>query len=176
MRIIAGEYRGNKINTPLNYEIRPTMDRSKEGLFNCINQEIYNSSFLDLFSGTGSIAIEAVSRGSKRVVSVDKNQQSINLINENNKLVDNKVIVIKLDVINYLEKCKEKFDYIFLDPPYDIEMEFIYEIIKCIKNRELLELNGKIIVELSKEIDIQDDNICKIKKYGKSKFTFINKE
>ncbi|MGL5021024.1 MAG: 16S rRNA (guanine(966)-N(2))-methyltransferase RsmD, partial [Mycoplasmatales bacterium] len=122
MRIIAGEYRGMILVGPKNNDIRPTMDRAKEGLFNVINQDIYMADFLDLFSGSGSIGAEAISRGAKSVVFVEQERHAIDLINQNTRRFEDVYQIVRNDVLSYTKNCTNTFDFIFLDPPYDMEM------------------------------------------------------
>ena len=125
MRIISGEYKNRKLVAPKDLKIRPTMDRTKEALFNIINHNIYDKSFLDLFAGSGSISCEAISRGASYVVCVDNNKEAIRIINENNKIVDNKISIINADVVNFIKTTTSSFDYIFVDPPYDIDIDVV---------------------------------------------------
>ncbi len=174
IRIIAGKYRRLNLDGPNDNSIRPTMDRSKEGLFNIINMGIEGSDFLDLFSGTGSIAIEAISRGANYVELVEQSPKAITLIKKNLTKIEEEIKVNNQDVFTYVKYATHKFDYIFLDPPYDMELEKIKLLIKEIKANDLLNPDGQIILEYNtkKAIDIDTVETIKFKKYGISGFTF----
>ena len=83
MRVITGKYKGRKLNTPSDYDIRPTSDKAKEALFSIIANEVYGSNVLDLFAGTGSLGIEALSRGAQYCVFCDNSRKSLSLVKEN---------------------------------------------------------------------------------------------
>ena len=97
MRVIAGKYRGKKLKTFEGQEIRPTSDRAKEAIFNIINSKLNLASFLDLFCGTGSMGIEALSRGAEKVVFTDVSANSVKLTNENLKGVKQEIKALKID-------------------------------------------------------------------------------
>lgn len=176
MRIIAGEYKNRKLVAPKDLKIRPTMDRTKEALFNIINHNIYDKSFLDLFAGSGSIGCEAISRGASYVVCVDNNKEAIRIINENNKIVDNKINIINADAINFIKTTTSRFDYIFVDPPYDIDIDVVNNIIDLIMDNNILNNKGMLIIELGVESQIDNKYIYNVRKYGKTQFYFLRKE
>ena len=132
MRIVGGLYRGRTLFTFEGQDIRPTPDKVRESIFNIIQHRVYGSSFLDVFSGTGAMGIEALSRGAKSVVLNDKDRQSIKLINKNVEKIGAKegVKVTNLDGVQLLSSSLEKYDIIYLDPPYkftnkyEISMQF----------------------------------------------------
>ena len=115
IRVVGGEHRGRKIKQPPKSITRPTMDRVKEAMFNVIQFKIRGSICLDLFAGSGSLSIEAVSRGAMKSVAIDKSNDAINVINENLETIGiNNVQVVKRDVVDYVRSAKGlKFDYIF---------------------------------------------------------------
>ncbi len=176
IRVIAGKYRRLVLDGPKNNDIRPTMDRAKEGLFNIINMNIEGSSFLELFAGSGSVSIEAISRGcdSNNTVLVDASQESIKLINTNLAKIEETPQVVKSDVLSYLNRETKKFDYIFMDPPYDMNIDEIEKIIDAIVDNSLLSENGQIIFEFNtkKGIEFNKVSLVKFKKYGISGFSF----
>lgn len=181
MRVIGGKYRGKKLIPPKNDDIRPTMDKARESLFNMLQYYIYESSFLDLFSGSGAVSIEAISRGASLVTLVEKSRESIKTINANLNLIADekgKAELINSDVINYLQISKAKFDIIFADPPYAYEKT--NQIIELISTRKLLEDDGVVIIETDKKENLvipNDMYIDKEKIYSISKFSIIkNKE
>ena len=125
MRIISGTARGTKLFTLTGDNTRPTLDRVKESLFNIINRKIYEAKVLDLFAGSGAIGLEFASRGAEKVVLCDNSKEAINIINKNIEKthLKEKVELIKSDAIIALEKLKnEKYDIIFLDPPYNSQL------------------------------------------------------
>ncbi len=174
VRVIAGKYRRMVLEGPNDNAIRPTMDRAKEGLFNVINTNIEGADFLDLFAGSGGVAIEAISRGANNVTLVDKDQKSVNLIKKNLRKIDEEPNVIKSDVINFLNYETKTYDYIFLDPPYDLDLKIIEEIVDIIVKRKLLKKDGQLIFEYETKKGVEFDNInlVKFKKYGISGFSF----
>ena len=120
MRIISGTARGRKLKEPAGYDIRPTSDMVKESIFNIIQFDIEGRRVLDLFAGTGQLGIEALSRGAKSAVFVDSKPESARLIRKNLELCGfmDSAVVYTCDAISYL-KGGERFDLIFIDPPYD---------------------------------------------------------
>ena len=121
MRIIAGTHRGRKLKEFDGKNIRPTTDRVKEALFNMISGFIGNAVVLDLFAGSGALSLEALSRGAARAVMVDSDGDSIKVINENISRVsyEQQTDVKNLDAMAYIKSSSEKFDIVFLDPPYN---------------------------------------------------------
>lgn len=183
MRVISGKVRGLKLNTPKNNDVRPTTDRVKESLFNIINSYMIQSNVLDLFSGTGSLGIECLSRGANKCVFVDLSKDSINIIKSNIKKArfENESVVLNLDFKNAIDKLKiqnEEFDVIFMDPPYYKDM-FI-EALEKVDNAGLLKEEGIIVVEHDTKHDFPD-NIGRLekirnKKYGSTTLTFYKME
>ena len=135
MRIVAGKYRGRKLKEFDLETTRPTLDRVKESIFNLIQFDVYDSVVLDLFSGTGALGIEAISRGARKTYLVDNNNNAIKIINENLKGIDGIYEVVKQDSIEFL-KNKYKYDIVLLDPPY--KTDYVFESLNIIinKNRE----------------------------------------
>ena len=119
MRVITGKARGVSLKTPEGMLTRPTADRVKEALFSIIHFDIPGARVLDLFGGTGQLGIEALSQGAAQAVFVDAREEACRLIREN--LTRTKLsggTVVRADYMDYLSRCREKFDIIFLDPPY----------------------------------------------------------
>ena len=121
MRIIAGKYRGKKLQEFDLDSTKPTLDRVKESMFNLIQFDVVDSKVLDLFSGTGALGVEALSRGAASCVFVDANTQAIEITKNNSRDIDGLKTYIKSDYLDYLNQCKDKFDIILLDPPHRIE-------------------------------------------------------
>lgn len=121
MRVISGSKRGLRLDAPDGLNTRPTTDRVKESLFNIIQNYIPCGTVLDLFGGSGGLGIEALSRGCERCIFVDADQASFNIIKKNlekSRFAD-KAALYRKDAFTYLKECREKFDLIFLDPPYN---------------------------------------------------------
>lgn len=166
MRIISGKYKGRNIK---GYDIdgtRPTMDRVKESLFGSIQNYIPNSVCLDLFAGSGSLGIEAISNGAQICYFNDSNKEVVKFLNENLKGIDNYIISNK-EYNKFLNETNEQFDIIFLDPPY--KMNLINPSIDIIIKRNLLKENGLIICEYETEQIKCDLKLIKEKKYGSKK-------
>ncbi|MDO4963645.1 MAG: 16S rRNA (guanine(966)-N(2))-methyltransferase RsmD [bacterium] len=174
MRVISGKYKGKKL---IGFDIngtRPTMDRVKESLFSSIQSYIKDSIILDLFAGSGSLGIEAISNGANCAYFVDNNIKLTNIIKENTKDMSDKITIIKDDYINALNNFKNKdikFDIIFLDPPYKLNL--INDCLNKIFKYELLNNNGIVVCEYEKEEVFTDKfRLMKQKKYG-TKFISI---
>lgn len=152
MRVIAGTARGRKLKSFRGWDIRPTPDRVKESLFNILGTRIVESHFLDLCAGTGSIGIEALSRGAQRVVWVEKDRKACQLIEENLRRCGFTTggILMRCDVLHalsLLEKEGATFDIIFLDPPY--RSTLAEQILQKLAISHLLASSGLIIAEHS---------------------------
>lgn len=164
MRIISGKYKGKKLLGDNIDGTRPTMDRVKESLFGIIQNNIKNSICLDLFAGSGSLGIEALSNGAKNCYFIDNNKIVIDTLNKNTLNIEGSII-IKDDYLNALNNLKNiKFDIIFLDPPYKLNL--IQSSLNKIKEYNLLNENGIIVCEYESEQFNIDYEIIKEKKYG----------
>jgi len=122
MRIISGSLKGRRITAPKKLPVRPTTDRSKEALFNILNNWVEFSEIrvLDLFSGTGNISYEFGSRGVSNIVAVDQNKYCTRFIEETSTHFNLNVAVVCKNVFDYLKKPHQSFDVVFADPPYDL--------------------------------------------------------
>ena len=177
MKVISGKYKGRNIEGFTIDGTRPTMDRVKESLFAMIQNYINESNILDLFSGSGNLGIEALSEGAKSAVLVDSNFKAIKVINNNIKTISiDNVKVLNMDYKKAIEILDEKFDIIFLDPPY--KTNYIEESIKLITKYNILSDNGIIVCE-SDSLDkiVYDDNYRSIKdkKYGDKYIVILKK-
>ena len=179
MRVITGKARGVQLKTPEGMLTRPTADRVKEALFSIIQFEIPGARVLDLFGGTGQLGIEALSRGAKRAVFVDAQENACKLIRENlnRTKMQQDGQVVRSDYLQYLERCREKFDIILLDPPY--AEVFLENALKRITEIDILETNGIIVTErpLGKELPWEFEGYTRSKdyKYGKTVLTIYRK-
>lgn len=180
MRIISGNNRGAKLYTLEGLDTRPTLDRVKEPLFSIIASSIPDGIILDLFSGSGALGLESVSRGAKKSYLCDFSKDAINIINKNvQKLrVENNVQVDNLSYEKALDKYKNiKFDIVFLDPPY--KTDYAAKACKYILDNNMLAEDGIIVVETD-ELERTLDELGEIKsriynqkKYGRVSLIFI---
>ena len=180
MRVISGKARGVNLKTPDGVLTRPTIDRVKEALFSIINFDIPASNVLDLFGGTGQLGIEALSRGAKSAVFVDQRDDACKLIKENLRRtkLEQDAKVVRMDYLDYLKRCKDKFDIIFLDPPY--AEVFLENALKCITEIDILQSGGIIVAErpLGKDLPWNFEGYTRSKdyKYGKVLLTIYRKD
>lgn len=180
MRVITGKAKGISLKTPDGMATRPTSDRVKEAIFSIIQFDIPAANVLDLFGGTGQLGIEALSREAKRAVFVDELDSACRLIKENLKRtkLEGQGSVVRSDYAAYLRGCREKFDIIFLDPPY--AEVFLENSLKIITEIDILQTGGIIVAErpLGKELpwDFEGFSRSKDYKYGKTLITIYRKE
>ena len=175
MRIVGGKYKGKSIITPRNLPIRPTTDFAKEGLFNIINNSIdfEEIKLLELFAGTGNIGYEFASRGCSQISSVDLNFNCIQFIKRINKQLGLQNKVIRSDVFRFIKSNKEKYNFIFADPPYDLER--IKDIPKLIFSNSILENEGTLVIEHDKHTDFSEHKYFNnVRQYGRVMFSFFN--
>ena len=176
MRVIAGKYRGKVLQSFEGRDIRPTIDRVKESIFNVIQFDVKDSIFVDLFAGTGSIGIEALSRGAKSVIFSDIAKSSLDIINANLKGIDGNYRVLNRDYRETLYSIKDQADFIFVDAPY--KMDCIEEICEIADSKNCLKNNGYIIYEHdeNKEFNLPTKfYIEKRKKFGIVVVDYIKK-
>ena len=179
MRVITGKARGIQLKTPDGILTRPTADRVKEALFSIINFDVPGAKILDLFGGTGQLGIEALSRGAASAVFVDAREDSCKLIRENLKRtkLEQDAKVIRSDYLDYLNRCREQYNIIFLDPPY--AEVFLENAIKRITEIDILQSDGIIVAErpLGKDLPWEFDGYTRSKdyKYGKVLLTIYRK-
>lgn len=173
MRVISGKYKGKKLDGFYIDGTRPTMDRVKESLFSIIQGNIKDSVVLDLFAGSGSLGIEAISNGATKAILVDNNIKAIEIIKNNIKNIGKEIKVFKSDYKDALKLFNGiKFDIIFLDPPYKLNL--INDCLNKIKELDLLSDNGIIVCEYENElIDNFNFELIKEKKYGKKKIIIL---
>ena len=180
MRVITGKARGITLKTPDGLQTRPTTDRVKEALFSVIQFDIPGANVLDLFGGTGQLGIEALSRGAKQAVFVDESDKACRLIRENLKRtkLEQQGSVLRSDYMAYLARCNEKFNLIFLDPPY--AEVFLENALKRITEIDILQSGGIIVTErpLGKELFFEFQGYTRSKdyKYGNTLITLYRKD
>ena len=175
MRVVGGKYRGAKLFEFDGLFIRPTSDMTKESLFNILREKTVGAAFLDLFAGTGSIGIEALSRGASEVIFTDSNIKSVEIINKNLNKLKLTAKVLKTDAIDYLSSTDKKFDIIFMDPPYKTDLGF--KALEKIAEKNVLKEDGLIIFESEEKKDAVYGCFTKIdeRKYGRAVLSFFNK-
>ena len=175
MRIITGQYKGRHFDIPRTFKARPTTDFAKENIFNVLQGYIdfEDATALDLFSGTGSISLELVSRGCKQVVSVEADRDHAYFIRQCfKKLNEDKDILVRGDVFRFLKSCHQKFDFIFADPPYALEK--LLEIPDLVLNGDLLQKDGIFVFEHGKNYDFSDHpRFLEHRSYGSVNFSLF---
>ena len=184
LRVISGYAKGRKLLTPPNMDTRPTSDRVKEAVFSIIQNHIMGSTFLDLFSGTGQIGIEALSRGASDCVFVDNSKESIAIINKNIEaasqvIPDINCKVLCADIADAIPKLKKAglFNIIFMDPPYDSDL--VEKALINIYDSNILHPDGFVIIEKPESKDINIPNMFNIlnqKKYGSTSILIVKTE
>ncbi len=181
LRIIAGKYRSRKIQDVKSDKTRPTTDKNKESLFNSLGQFFETGRALDLFSGSGSLGLEALSRGIEHVTFVERDPFAYKIIIGNIKTLkipESKYRVQKADVFSFLRNDDNKYDLILADPPYALNK--YQELLELVASGQLLTSNGIIVMESdkSKHLPEKVDSLVmtKQKTLGNSKFTFYELE
>ena len=172
VRVIAGQYRGRKLFGPKTNAVRPTPDRVREALFNIIG-ELDGTRVLDLFCGTGAVGIEALSRGARQVVLVDKNI-SVARKNLNTIGLASRAKLHKADFRQAFLREEGKFDLIFVDPPYEMAQEIAEDILKFASTH--LEPDGTLVFEHPKRTELSEEahamNCSQIRSYGDTALSF----
>lgn len=175
MRVITGMAKGIKLETLEGMDVRPTTDKVKEAIFSSIQFDLYDSLILDLFAGSGQLGIEALSRGAKSAVFVDNSKKSIEIVRKNlekTKLIDLSQLFC-MNSIDYIKLSDKKFDFIFLDPPYN--KGILNEILPLLSDK--LNDKGQIICEYEQNLNLPDKiknlRLKKDYKYGKIKVSIF---
>ena len=184
MRVIAGTARSIKLQTIEGMNTRPTTDRTKETLFNVIGSNLYGITFLDLFSGSGAIGIEALSRGAKKAYLVEENKKAVECIRQNlqHTKLEKDAVVLQQDVfvaLDSLLKNNSPLDIIFMDPPYGKELE--KRVLLKLNEAQNLDEDIMIVVEsdLQTEFSYLEQTMFEVykeKRYKTNKHTFIRKK
>ena len=166
IRIIGGKWKGKKIYFDLNDDLRPTPDRAKETLFNWLGQDLKKMYCLDLFSGTGALGFEALSRGAEKVTFVERNKEYLQKIKKVYLEMSEKA-----DCDFFCAECLEwiqnnnsgtKYDLIFIDPPFNKNL--VHDLLAAILEKELLSKNGQIYFEFEKKLDLEIPESLTLKK------------
>ena len=180
MRVIAGKARRLALKTVPGMETRPTTDRIKETLFNILQPEIPDCRFLDLFSGSGGIGIEALSRGAESAVFVEKNPKACACIRENLTFtkLSPKAVVMEQDVLSAINRLSGSgvFDIIFMDPPYGKDYE--YDVLLALSHSDIVDRYTIIVIEEALNVPLDYIDECgfetvKVKNYKTNKHIFI---
>ncbi|WP_373597930.1 16S rRNA (guanine(966)-N(2))-methyltransferase RsmD [Metamycoplasma equirhinis] len=179
LRIIAGKYRSRLLKQPSAQTTRPTIDRAREAIFSSIQFALKDKQFLDLFSGSGAFCLEALSRGAKNAICIERDINAYKIILENKKtLNETNLSVINTDALDFLKRnLTSKFDYIYLDPPF-AKKELLINCLDFICENEMLNENGMAIIETdwnNFEYEHNNYRINRNKKYGKIYIYYIQK-
>ena len=184
-RVVTGKYRGAVLAAPKGDATRPTTDKVKEAIFSSIQGRIPDCRFLDLFSGTGQMGIEALSRGADKIVLVDKGGPAISVIKKNLEKIraqdDPNVRVLKKSAVAAIESLKdEKFDIVYMDPPYKIAFDEAVKAADLLSEYDMLTDDGLLIVEHSAEepfnTDVINMQFVRSCSYGLCVVTFFSKK
>ena len=181
MRVIAGTARSLPLKTPEGMDTRPTTDRIKETLFNMLQTKIGGSVFVDLFSGSGGIGIEALSRGATKAYFVEYDKKALTCIKENLSFTKflPQATVINADACSAIDRIGEEADIIFMDPPYESGLDVA--VLRLLKDAKCVTEDTMVIVEASIDRDLADFENCgffvsREKKYKTNKHVFLYKE
>ena len=171
MRIIAGKFRGLKLISQKGQNTRPTSDLVKESLFNIIQEHLPCGKVLDLFAGSGALGLEAISRGAEFCVFVENDKAAASIIRQNAeplKLGASDFRIVQHDSLSYIKSTKDKFDIIFLDPPYN--KGYLSKSLENIREYGILTPGGILVIEREssgEEIDVSGFEVVKEKTYGR---------
>ena len=177
MRIIAGKFKGLNIKTINDSTTRPMMSRAREGIFNSLQSDFNDALVLDLFAGSGSLGIEALSRGASFVTFIDSSLNCKKTIDKNLFGIDQNFTVLAISVHDYITQSEKKFDIIFYDPPFSFLVNEINSDLNTIQN--LMTKNSKLIIHRHKSSEQfvypEGLELYKEKKYGQSNITILKK-
>lgn len=176
MRVIAGSARGLRLTAPPGQDIRPTLDRVRESLFNILMPRIEGARFLDLFAGTGANGIEALSRGAQHAVFVEKDRQALVAIRNN--LLQTRLAkageILVLDLPRQMERINGSFDIVFADPPYAFDA--YPELLEGIASQGLIAENGLLVIEHARRVALDTAygalERCRETRYGDTRLSF----
>lgn len=176
IRITGGKNRSRLLDTPEGTLTKPTMDRVREAIFSALGDKVIDAKVLDLFAGSGSYGFESLSRGAKCATFVDKSHEAYKAIFSNaKKLKEDNVKIVFGDSLNFIKEKNEKFDIVFVDPPYKLE---VYEdIVKTLTLNDELEDGGIIVLESERELEFDKSSFREVRfyKYGIAKVYILRK-
>jgi len=180
MRIISGTSKGRKLVTPKNWSLRPTSDRVKESIFNILREQIEGGMVLDLFAGTGNLGIEALSRGAKKVIFVEKGRHALRLIQRNLAQfgLEERSEVLPIDAnraIGILKQRGKTFDLIFMDPPY--EKGLIERTLTKLSSHQIYHRDSILVIEHHRRellpLAINGWNLIRQRQMGETVISFL---
>ncbi len=177
MRVIAGSLKGRRFDAPKGGDtVRPISDRVKESLFDILAPRIQDTTILDLYSGTGAIGIEALSRGAKHVLYVEKDPRNVRLIRQNTEELglSDKISILPGTLPSIIEKIRGNFQLVFIDPPFATET--IFEIMPMLKMKKLIDQSSLIVIQRfrgSKELEFEGFTLQRKHKVGDSILWFF---
>ena len=181
MRIISGKARGTKLETLDGISTRPTLDRVKESVFNILQKDLQDCVFLDVFAGSGSIGLEAISRGAKEAILCEQSKKAIDIIQKNIQKThfEENVTLYNMDFKTMLStKIDKKVDIVYIDPPYSTDYAFVT--VKILIEKELIHDNSIVVIETDRDEILQQIEKLKVKvvdkrKYGRAYIIFLAK-
>ena len=180
MRVISGTARGRRLKELQGMDTRPTTDKVKESMFNIIQFDLEGRKVLDLFAGTGQLGIEALSRGAAHCTFVDTRRDAVALVKENLKATNfsQQATVLQSDSLAFLSSCREKFDIIFLDPPY--QTDFLDRCMETVVMFDILNEHGIMVCESAADRKLpslpEEYQMSREYRYGKIKLTICRRE
>lgn len=180
MRIVAGKYGSRPLKSPKTDATRPTQDKIKGAIFSSLGNSFSNGNFLDCYSGTGNMGLEAISRGFDHATLVDNNKMAISIIKENVKNLGcmDQVSVVNANIFQAIDRFNKKYDIIYIDPPYKKQQNI--KLMEALDTHDLVNDDGIIVIESLQE-EIWPENIAsytkyKEKTYGITRITYYRKE
>lgn len=179
MRFISGKFGSRKLIIPKHLPIRPTTDIAKEAVFNTLNNLVnfQELSVLDLFSGSGSLGLECISRGAGTTTFIEKNRKCIQHLKQINKLLKTEAKIISTDVFKFIKSSEYKFDLVFADPPYNLEKKHYLILIENVIKNILKNDESIFVLEHYKNFDFKSiEGFFKLKNYGDCSFSFFNQK
>ena len=180
MRIVAGEFKGRKLTVPRDDSVRPTAEKVREAVFSMLQNEIPDAVVLDLFAGTGSLGLEALSRGARRAYFADRDRQSIQLVKSNVKTcgAEERSVIICADYVSAIDRIHDRVHIVFLDPPYKAGL--MEDCLTRLALSETVPEGGLIVAEHGREQILPDDLSClhriRDRKYGKVRVSIYEKQ
>ena len=177
MRVIAGKHKGRQLRTVADLSVRPATSRVKGSVFNILQNRVDwpDAQVLDLFAGSGSLGIEALSRGARRVVFVENSRRAVEYLKQNlAAIAASECEVIAADVFEYLARPRGQFDVVFADPPY--EFEILRRLPSMIFKSGVVSQEGYLIIEHPQELRFEESPLCEaadVRKYGRTVVTFF---
>ena len=176
MRVITGKYKGRSLVAP-KHDARPTLDRMKETLFNIVNAKLQGANVLDLFAGSGQLAIECLSRGASRAILCDNSHDAVAAIKANFQKIGATPELMYCDFRDCLKRLSCQMDLVFVDPPY--KAGFYYEVLQELDKLNILNPNGWVVCEHAAEDELPS-TVGKLarfdcRKMGTVKFSFYQR-